>query len=119
MKKKQPIRYNEVVSVITIPRPLRERLGDDGVDALIAVINESSLRSRDDLATKLDLKTEMTRLELKIESVKADLELKIESVKADLELKIESNKSETLKWMFIFWAGQLVAFFAMLKAFLK
>ncbi|WP_420266619.1 LA_3696 family protein [Candidatus Magnetominusculus dajiuhuensis] len=104
MKKKQPIRYNEVVSVITIPRPLRERLGDDGVDALIAVINESNLRSRDDLATKNDI---------------SRVELRMESIKSDLELKIESNKSETLKWMFIFWAGQLVAFFAMLKAFLK
>ncbi len=92
------------MSVITIPRPLRERLGDDGVDALIAVINESNLRSRDDLATKNDI---------------SRVELRMESIKSDLELKIESNKSETLKWMFIFWAGQLVAFFAMLKAFLK
>lgn len=36
-----------------------------------------------------------------------------------LELKIESVKSETLKWMFLFWAGQLIAMFAMLKAFIK
>ncbi|KWT85923.1 hypothetical protein [Candidatus Magnetominusculus xianensis] len=36
-----------------------------------------------------------------------------------LELRIESVKSETLKWMFLFWAGQLLAIFAMLKAFFK
>ncbi|MBF0318494.1 MAG: hypothetical protein HQL01_01640 [Nitrospirae bacterium] len=114
------------MSVITIPRPLREKLGDDGVDALVAVINEANLSSRDNLAAKSDIarlenKLDSTKadLELKIESVRADLELKIESVRSNLELKIEKTKSETLKWMFIFWAGQLLAIFAMLKAFLK
>ncbi|MCG6552006.1 MAG: hypothetical protein L7F77_06740 [Candidatus Magnetominusculus sp. LBB02] len=118
------------MSVITIPRPLREKLGDDGVDALVAVINEANFGSRNDMATKDDLKGAELRLELKIESVKSDLELKIESIRSDLDLKIESirsdlelkiekSKSETLKWMFLFWAGQLLAMFAMLKAFLK
>ncbi|MBF0519518.1 MAG: DUF1640 domain-containing protein [Nitrospirae bacterium] len=36
-----------------------------------------------------------------------------------LELKIESVKSETLKWMFLFLAGQLVAMFTLFKFFLK
>ncbi|MBF0318594.1 MAG: hypothetical protein HQL01_02145 [Nitrospirae bacterium] len=88
------------MSVIAIPKPLRERLGDDGVDALVAVINEANLSARDNLATKSDI---------------AALELKIESTRSE----IEKSKSETLKWMFIFWAGQLIAIFAMLKAFLK
>ncbi|KWT83388.1 LA_3696 family protein [Candidatus Magnetominusculus xianensis] len=121
------------MSVITIPKPLRERLGDDGVDALIAVINDAKISSREDLATKSDireLKMELLNHERKIDSIKSDLELKmgtirsdlelkIESVRSDLELKIEKSKSDTLKWMFLFWAGQLLAMFAMLKAFIK
>ncbi len=103
------------MSVIAIPRPLREKLGDDGVDALIAVINEAILRSHENLATKDDI----ARHELNTRNDIARLELKIESVRSDLELKIEKSKSETLKWMFIFWAGQLVAIFAMLKSFIK
>ncbi|MBF0517450.1 MAG: hypothetical protein HQK97_10110 [Nitrospirae bacterium] len=53
--------------------------------------------------------------EADLEIVKSALELKIESVRAE----IEKSKAETLKWMFLFWAGQLVAIFAMLKAFMK
>ncbi|MBF0464797.1 MAG: hypothetical protein HQK88_08835 [Nitrospirae bacterium] len=47
------------------------------------------------------------------------LEVKIESVKAELKIDIEKSKSETLKWMFLFWAGQLVAMFTLFKFFFK
>ncbi|MBV6340195.1 LA_3696 family protein [Candidatus Magnetobacterium casense] len=118
------------MSVITIPEVLRRKLGDDGVEALVKVVNEVDSDSRRDSATKedilklelkLELKIESTRsnLELKIESTRSDLELKIESIKSDLELKIESTKSDLLKWTFIFWAGQLVAIYAMFKTFIK
>lgn len=110
------------MSVITIPKPLRERLGDDAVDALVAVINDAKFGSHEDLATKDDiknLKMDMLNLERKMDSMKSDLELKIGSVRSDLELKIEKSKSDTLKWMFLFWAGQLIAMFTMLKVFLK
>ncbi|MCG6552436.1 MAG: CCDC90 family protein [Candidatus Magnetominusculus sp. LBB02] len=54
-----------------------------------------------------------------LEKVRLELKSDIETVKLELRAEIERSKSETLKWMFIFWAGQLVAIFAMLKAFLK
>jgi len=38
---------------------------------------------------------------------------------AKLETKLAENKSEMLKWMFIFWATQLLAMFAFLKFFIK
>ncbi|MBF0459516.1 MAG: hypothetical protein HQK99_16620 [Nitrospirae bacterium] len=50
---------------------------------------------------------------------KYEFEAEIEKSKSELELKIESVKSETLKWMFVFWAGQLIVVFAMFKTFLK
>ncbi|MBF0320868.1 MAG: hypothetical protein HQL01_13800 [Nitrospirae bacterium] len=125
------------MSVITIPKTLREKLGDDGVDALVTVINEVGLDSRRDVTTKDDLKAirqdmatkddikdmatkayiEITKsaLELKIEAVKSSLELKIEAVKSE----IDKSKAETLKWMFLFWAGQLVAMFTLFKFFVK
>jgi hypothetical protein len=33
--------------------------------------------------------------------------------------KIESCKAEVIKWMFIFWVGQLVAMFGFILIFLK
>ncbi|MBF0607991.1 MAG: hypothetical protein HQL61_10655 [Magnetococcales bacterium] len=42
------------MSVITIPKALRDKLGDEGTDAFIKVINEAGLDTRRDLATKDD-----------------------------------------------------------------
>lgn len=36
-----------------------------------------------------------------------------------LELKISQTKAETIKWMFIFWIGQVVATFGFILLFLK
>ncbi|MEO5361382.1 MAG: hypothetical protein H7843_13210 [Nitrospirota bacterium] len=85
------------MSVITIPRSLREKLGDEASEAFVEIFNKVDSESRKELATKSDL----------------------ENVKLELRAEIEKSKSETLKWMFIFWAGQLIAIFAMLKTFLK
>ncbi|WP_420265339.1 LA_3696 family protein [Candidatus Magnetominusculus dajiuhuensis] len=50
------------MSVITIPEVLRKKLGDDGAEALVRIINDADSSSRKDLATKSDL-----------ESAKADI----------------------------------------------
>ncbi|MBF0518078.1 MAG: hypothetical protein HQK97_13380, partial [Nitrospirae bacterium] len=48
--------------MIAIPKPLREKLGDDATDSLIKVINEAGLNTHKDFATKEDI----ARLETKI-----------------------------------------------------
>ncbi len=35
----------------------------------------------------------------------------------ELDLKIEHVRAELIKWMFIFWIGQLAAIFTMIKVF--
>ncbi len=67
------------MSVITIPEVLRKKLGDDGAEALVKVINESETNARKDLSTKEDI--------------------------AKLEVKIETSKSDIIKWV----AAMLVA----------
>ncbi|MCG6552875.1 MAG: hypothetical protein L7F77_11140 [Candidatus Magnetominusculus sp. LBB02] len=83
---------------------LKDKLGEQETKALIEAFDEVSNQAKREAATKADL-----------EILKSELELKIEMVRAE----IDKSKAETLKWMFLFWAGQLVAMFAMLKAFLK
>ncbi len=41
--------------IITMPKILTDKLGDDGAEALIHVINEAESSMRTDLATKADL----------------------------------------------------------------
>jgi len=38
---------------------------------------------------------------------------------ARLDVKIESTKSELIRWMFLFWIGQLAATFGFILLFLK
>ncbi len=38
---------------------------------------------------------------------------------SNLHTKIEQSKAETIKWMFIFWIGQVVATFGFILLFLK
>lgn len=80
------------MAVITIPRPLRERLGDEGADALVAVINEASKGQRDDI----------------IALVEEKFERRLAEVKADL-----------IRWMFVFWVGQIGVITGLLFAFFK
>ncbi len=61
------------------------------------------------LATKTDLAE--VKAELKNFATKTDLA----EVKAELKTNLAEVKAEILKWMFIFWAGQIGALLAILK----
>jgi hypothetical protein len=76
------------MSVIAIPKPLREKLGDDATDALVQIVRE--LEKKDEIVTK-------------------DF----------LERRLAELKTDLLKWMFLFWAGQIGAMFALLKLMIK
>lgn len=38
---------------------------------------------------------------------------------ANLEIKIEKTRSDIIKWMFLFWIGQLASLIAILKMFFR
>ncbi len=66
------------MSVIAIPRPLRERLGEDATDAFVEVIKELEIDSHRGLATKEDialLKEDITKVIVRIVSVESELKL--------------------------------------------
>ena len=57
---------------------------------------------------KSELKDEINKVDKRLEQVKSELKTDIANVKADL-----------IKWMFIFWAGQVITITGILIAFLK
>ncbi|MBF0608268.1 MAG: DUF1640 domain-containing protein [Candidatus Magnetobacterium sp. LHC-1] len=61
------------MSVITIPKALRDKLGDEGTDAFIKVINDAGLDNRRELATKEDLFKLEGRLKDDIANIKSEL----------------------------------------------
>jgi len=81
--------------VITI----REKLGDEGAEALTELFNKIEDRSKEDI---------IELAEQRFEKRLAQLDVKIERVRADL-----------IKWMFIFWVGQVGVLIGILFAFFK
>jgi len=89
--------------VVAVGKPLRLKLGDAGTDSLVQFINEALAEQKNDILTFVEEKFER-RLSEKIGEVKTE---------------IANTRSELIKWMFIFWVGQLGMILGILFAFFK
>ncbi|MEK6767151.1 MAG: hypothetical protein AABY49_13125 [Planctomycetota bacterium] len=78
--------------VITIPKILREKLSEDGADALVEIINKADEQQKEDI---------------------------ISFVEEKFERRLAEVKSEIIKWMFIFIFGQFWAIVGVLFVFFK
>ena len=84
------------MSVIAIPRPLLEKLGDEATDALVQVVKQLDESRKEELVTKGDI---------------SDLKAEIK----DLELRIEKRFSDTIKWVAAMLVAQAAAIAALVK----
>jgi hypothetical protein len=136
------------VTEIEIYEALKEQIGDKPARILLEYIETKTEKEfekkKDILATKqdiaqLEVKIEQSRIATKqdiellrtatkqdIAELRADLEVKIEQSRsatkqdiAQLEVKIERVRADLIRWMFIFWAGQIGALIAILALFFK
>jgi hypothetical protein len=87
------------VTTIDLFNILKDRLGESEAKTLVEFIEVQVKEHMDEglktYATKEDLKEEIHKLEIKIEQVRSDM----------------------IKWMFIFWAGQTGLIIGVLKLF--
>ncbi|MEO0276070.1 MAG: hypothetical protein ABIM60_04760 [candidate division WOR-3 bacterium] len=121
------------MKIINVPKVLREKLGDDGVDALIELLNASNEGLKVDL---IELQTEKYERRLAEETAKLDkriteeinrlrtediarLDKRITEETARLRVEISRSYANIIKWMFIFWVGQIGVITAILFTFLK
>jgi tetrahydromethanopterin S-methyltransferase subunit G len=107
--------------LLTVPRPLREKLGDEATDAFVLVINNLEFESKKDLATKTDILEVKADLDSRVDNVNFELNRKIDklgnkidNVHAELNSKIDKTATEIksdiklLQWMIgIMFAGVL------------
>ncbi len=133
--------------LIAIPKKLREKLGEEAAEELVELLNTSSGNTRDSVLTFVEEKFErriaeesaMIRRDLANESAKLRRELAEESAKIRSELANESadirgvlaheishlrgemheNQAATIRWMFVFWVGQIGALIGILFAFFR
>ncbi|MEO0290466.1 MAG: hypothetical protein ABIN15_04415 [candidate division WOR-3 bacterium] len=110
------------MKIITIPKVLREKLGEDGVDALIELLNASNEKLKIDL---IDLQTEKYEKKLTEEINKlraediAKLDKRITEETGKLRVEISKSYADIIKWMFIFLVGQISVMTLIFFTFLK
>ena len=80
------------MTVISIPRILRDRLTDEGADASVQILDKVEERSQ-----------------------KATLEIAEEK----FEKRLAQVETNIIRWMFIFWVGQIGVITAIFFTFLK
>ena len=97
------------MTVITIREPLRQALGDKGSDSLVDVLNEILRDRRDDILQVVEEKFERRLIE-ENSKTRSELLEKIGEVKTDGARR----HADTIKWMFIFWVGQIAVLVALL-----
>ena len=133
--------------IITVEKPLKDKLGDEGVDSLIRLLNQSQQNQKQDLMVYLEEKYERrlgeeinkvnerltedigqvnvniaetekrldNRITEQIGKVNERITKEIAGVKTDLA----DTRADLIKWMFIFWMGQVIALVGILFAFFK
>ena len=128
------------MAVISVPKTLREQLGDQATDALVDLLNQVLEDSRREAFAVVEEKFERrlseelavtnqhiietkSALEQQIAELEARFDAKLAETKAELQVQIASVRADMIRWMFIFWVGQLAAMtgilYALLSAFLK
>ena len=80
------------MTVISIPKILRDKLTDEGADAFVEILNKVEDRTQ-----------------------KAVLEIAEER----FEKRLAQVETSIIRWMFIFWVGQVGTITAILFAFFK
>ncbi|MCP4267933.1 MAG: hypothetical protein GY777_20580 [Candidatus Brocadiaceae bacterium] len=92
--------------VITVPKPLRERLGEEASDAFAEFVKEIDLEARKDALALAEERLER-RLAEEIGKLRAEMKEEIGKLRAEIKEDMGKLRAETIKWMFIFWVSQI------------
>ena len=84
---------------------LRQRLGDEGTEALTDMVFTAGQDLRDDVLGVLE-----NRFEVRLKS-------EIAALRVDVTRELATMRVENLRWSFVFWISQLGAMAALLSYF--
>lgn len=118
---------------VVIPRILRDKFGDEASEALVDLINQVTDQSRQETIVLVEEKFErrlaeefarlrsedLVRLREEIIGVKVELREEIAQSNAQLRVQMADYRSELVRWMFVFWIGQLAAILAIIFVFFR
>ncbi|NPV29916.1 MAG: hypothetical protein HPY58_09755 [Firmicutes bacterium] len=79
-----------MAEILVIPEVLRARLGDDGARELVNLLNQAAKGTKENT-----------------------IELMVER----FERRLAETKTDLIRWMFVFWTGQVVIMIGLLSFF--
>ncbi len=100
-----------IISLTKLCGLLSDKMGKETAENLANFIEENINKGLDNKTQILATKDEITAVKDDISNVKLAIE--------QCHVRIEQSKAEIIKWMFIFWIGQVIATFGFILLFLK
>jgi hypothetical protein len=107
--------YLEAKETAQLYKLLSEKLGNDTTEAMFKYIDNKTERSVEATIKTLATKDDLAILRKDIANEFGNVRNEMANNKYDLSNKI----SDSVKWMFIFWIGQVAATLAIVFLFLK
>jgi hypothetical protein len=98
------------MAVITVARPLREKLGEEATDALVALINEANEDNK---------KSVIEFVEERFERRLAEEMGKMREEMSKMRVEMADLRANLVQWMFLFWIGQIGVLTGVLFAFFR
>ena len=111
--------------IVAIPEALRERLGPEGARALAELLNEASVRTRDNVIEiaashfERQLAEEIGGLRAEFHSQIGGLRTEMYQLHADMVSRVGAFEGRITRWMAVFWIGQIGALLGILFAFFR
>ena len=98
------------MDVLTVPAPVRQKLGDAGSDGLVMMFAEAHRIGEE-------------RLDRRMAEVSASFDRRladeISKFRVEMVERMSDLRFDLLKWNFLFWIGQLAAMTAILSVMLR
>lgn len=109
------------MAVIAVPRPLREKLGEEGTDALVALINEAGENNKKSVIEVVEERFER-RLGEEIGKVREEIgKVRVEMAEGMSNMRVDMAdlRASLIQWMFVFWIGQIGVLIGLFFTFLR
>jgi hypothetical protein len=114
-----------MMAVITVARPLREKLGEEATDALVALINEADEGNKKSVIEVVEERFER-RLAEEIGKLRTEMNEGLSKLRMDmiegmskLRTEMADLRANLIQWMFLFWLGQIGVLTGILFAFFR
>lgn len=96
------------MAVVMVPKILREKFGEDVAEALAEFVARTNGDVKRDI---LEIFTE--RLDARIKLAEERFERRLAEEIGQLRVEMHALRADIIKWMFLFWVGQMAAFLAL------